>query len=573
MRKVIWKKQVARSDYEIPAHVCEKLGISPRLASILQERNIPEDKIAAFLSPHLRYLAMPEKWPGVAEGAKCLVDALLSGKKIVVWGDYDVDGITGVCVVLEVLHYYGFDPFWHLPERISEGYGLNEASLEKFAQQGASVLLTVDCGISDFKAIERANELGFTIIISDHHLPQDALPDAHVLCNPKLANCPCSELAGVGVAFFLMAEINTLLSQALHKPKMDMRTVLDLVAFGTLSDMVPLIEQNRILVKNGMLLLNEAKRLGFAALKHISKMNSRDLLTTRQIVFALAPRINAAGRMAEASMAVKLFMSKDIEEVKQIAAELDKYNEERKQEEKEMVKEALEQAREQKHLPAIFVAKEEWNQGIVGIIASRLVEKYYKPAFVFCKDGDMWKASARSIECIHLHEALAHCAEYLESFGGHQMAAGVRVEEKNFQAFQKSFCAYLKKEYGESSFDEIVYYDGELSFAEAVDYQFKKEIASLQPFGISNKEPVFLSPELVIKQAYLYGYLKNHIRLTLFDESSKTTVQVKMWGQADNFPDTIVGKRMRALFVLNLDSHSNLEEPIKIKYWNFLEEK
>lgn len=571
MRKVIWKKQAAKSDYEIPAHVCEKLGISPRLASILQERNIKEEEIAAFLSPHLRYLAMPEKWPGVAEGAKSLVDALLAGKKIVVWGDYDVDGITGVCVVLEVLRHYGFEPLWHLPERISEGYGLNEAALEKFAGQGARVLLTVDCGISDFKAIEKAKELGFTVIISDHHLPQESLPDAHVLCNPKLANCPCSELAGVGVAFFLMAEVNTLLSKVLGKPKMDMRTVLDLVAFGTLSDMVPLIEQNRILVKNGMLLLNDAKRLGFAALKHISKMNSRDLLTTRQIVFALAPRINAAGRMAEASMAVKLFMSKDIEEVKQIATTLDKYNEDRKQEEKEMIIEALEQAREQEDMPAIFVAKEEWNQGIVGIIASRLVEKYYKPAFVFCRDGDMWKASARSIESIHLHEALAHCAEYLESFGGHQMAAGVRVEDKNFKAFQKSFCEYLKKEYGENTFEEVVYYDGELSFAEAVDYTFKKEIASLQPFGISNKEPVFLSPELTIKQTCLYGYLKNHIRLTLFDESSKTTVQVKMWGQADNFPENAVGKHMRVLYVLNLDSHSNLEEPIKIKYWNFLD--
>ncbi len=374
MRKVIWKKQAAQSNYEIPESLREELGISPRLASILQERNIKQEEIASFLYPHLRYLAQPEKWPGVSKGAKCLVDALLAGKKIVVWGDYDVDGITGVCVVLEVLQHYGFEPLWHLPERISEGYGLNEAALESYAEQGASLLLTVDCGISDFKAIERANELGFTIIISDHHLPQELLPLAHVLCNPKLADCPCSELAGVGVAFFLMAEVNTLLSKALNKPKMDMRTVLDLVAFGTLSDMVPLIEQNRILVKNGMLLLNDAKRLGFAALKHISKMNSKDLLSTRQIVFALAPRINAAGRMAEASMAVKLFMSKDIEEVKEIATTLDKYNEERKQEEKEMIIEALEQAGKQEDQPAIFVAKEEWNQGIVGIIGGKILQ-------------------------------------------------------------------------------------------------------------------------------------------------------------------------------------------------------
>ncbi len=559
------------SQQEIPKSIIEALGISSRLASILQERNIKHDELASFLSPHLRYLAMPEKWPGIAEGAKCLAEALLAGKKIAVWGDYDVDGITGVCVVLEVLRYYGFDPLWHLPERISEGYGLNEAYLETLAAKGADVLLTVDCGITDFKAIERAKELGFTVIISDHHLPQDMLPDAHVLCNPKLGDCPCSELAGVGVAFFLMAEVNKLLSQALGRPKMDMREVLDLVAFGTLSDMVPLIEQNRILVKNGMLLLNEARRLGFAALKHVARMNSKDPLTTRQIVFALAPRINAAGRMAEASVAVDLLMSKDIRKVQEIAARLDRYNEERKQEEKEMTREAMEQAKSQEHLPAIFVAKEEWNQGIVGIIASRLVEKYYKPAFVFCKDGDMWKASARSIEAINLHEALVHCAHCLESFGGHQMAAGIRVYDENYQAFQDCFCAYLTEKYGRKQFDEVVYYDGELSFLEAVDPRFKKEIASLQPFGISNKEPVFLSPELTVKQAVLYGYLKNHIRLTLLDESTKTTVQVKMWGQAHNFPENIAGRRMRVLYVLNLDVHSNLEEPIKIKHWKFID--
>lgn len=571
MRQVIWKEQAATNEQEIPPAIIEALGISSRLASILQERNIRHDEIAAFLSPHLRFLDQPEKWPGVTQGAQCLVDALLSGKKIAVWGDYDVDGITGVCVVLEVLRYYGFDPLWHLPERITEGYGLNEAYLETLAQQGAELLLTVDCGITDFKAVERAKELGFTVIISDHHLPQDMLPDAHVLCNPKLADCPCSELAGVGVAFFLMAEVNRILSQKLGKPKMDMREVLDLVAFGTLSDMVPLIEQNRILVKNGMLLLNEARRIGFAALKHAARMNSKDPLTTRQIVFALAPRINAAGRMAEASMAVELLMSKDIRKVQEIAARLDQYNEERKHEEKEMTKEALEQAKYQEHLPAVFVAKEEWNQGIVGIIASRLVEKYYKPAFVFCKDGDMWKASARSIEAINLHEALVHCAQYLESFGGHQMAAGVRVYDENFQAFQDCFCAYLTEKYGTSRFEEVVYYDGELSFAEAVDYRFKKEIASLQPFGISNKEPVFLSPELTVKQAVLYGYMKNHIRLTLLDESSKTIVQVKMWGQAQNFPENPAGRRLRVLFVLNLDAHSNLEEPIKIKHWKFID--
>ena len=571
MRQVIWKKQEAKEKSVISQGIVNSLGISSRLASILQERNIKEDKIAPFLSPHLRYLAQPNKWPGVTEGAKLIVSLLKAGKKLVVWGDYDVDGITGVCVILQVLRHFGFDPLWHLPERVSEGYGLNEEMLETLSKQGAEVLLTVDCGITDFKAVEKARELGFTVIVSDHHLPQGNLPNAHVLCNPKLGECPCNELAGVGVAFFLMAEVNTLLAKELNIPKMDMREVLDLVAFGTLSDMVPLIEQNRILVKNGMLLLNEAKRLGFAALKSVARMNSKDPVSTRQIVFALAPRINAAGRMAKASLAVELFMSNDIQKVKDIALRLDKYNEDRKQEEREMTKEAFEQAKTQENMPAIFVAQENWNQGIVGIIASRLVEKYYKPAFVFCKDGDMWKASARSIDAINLHESLNACSEHLENYGGHQMAAGVRLTEECYPLFQQDFCQYIEKEFGKEPLQEVVYYDGELNFFDAIDYSFKKEIASLQPFGISNKEPVFLSPVLRVIQVNLYGFLKNHIRLTLLDESTQTTITVKMWGQAQYFPDDIVNRKLQVLYVLNLDIHSNLEEPIKIKHWKFLD--
>ncbi len=216
MREVIWKKQLAKEQSVIPQHIITKLGISSRLATILQERNIKEDNISSFLSPHLRYLAHPNKWPGVSEGAKLLVSMLRAGKKLVVWGDYDVDGITGVCVILQVLRHFGYDPLWHLPERVSEGYGLNEEMLETLSQQGAEVLLTVDCGITDFKAVEKARELGFTIIVSDHHLPQGNLPNAHVLCNPKLGACPCNELAGVGVAFFLMAEVNNLLAKELQ---------------------------------------------------------------------------------------------------------------------------------------------------------------------------------------------------------------------------------------------------------------------------------------------------------------------------------------------------------------------
>ena len=569
-----WLLRKRDDDALMPKDFGSSIGISSRCASILWERGMScEDKINKFLSPHLRYLEQPGKWPDINKAATLIATHLLEGKKLAVWGDYDVDGVTGVSIVIEVLRHYGFFPLWHLPERVSEGYGLNEKYIEKLANDGANILLTVDCGISNVKEVQKALDLNMVVIISDHHLSPEQLPNAHALCNPRLADCPCDSLAGVGVVFFLMAEVNTILSEKLQIEKFAMRQCLDLVALGTLADMVPLEGQNRILVKNGLLQIKTADRIGLAALKSVSNHNVQDELSPRQVVFSLAPRINAAGRMASAGLGVELFTCVDKNQALKVAHQLDQHNEARRKEEKQITEQALALAEEQIDSPVLFVHQEDWNQGIVGIVASRLVEKYYKPSFVFCKDGEVWKASARSIKGFDLHSGLDACSEYLQSFGGHKMAAGLRVEPSQFEAFKEAFKQYFNSTVDRTERVRKVLIDGELNFEEVIDSTFRKEIFEMQPFGIGNDEPVFSSPALMVNAYSCFGAKKNHVKLVLHDLSTGITLTVKVWSQADNYPSAMLNKKIQIAYSPNIESGDTFfNDYIKIRDWRYYEE-
>ena len=296
-----WIFRTRRDGAPVPVSfydVAERCGISSRLAELLWLRGIEtSEQLTEYLSPGLRHLARPSLWPGVDRAAGVLADGLRAGRRLAIWGDYDADGVTSTALALQVLRHHGYDALWHLPDRREEGYGMNARGVEQLAGQGVSMLLTVDCGISDRSAIARARELGMDVVVADHHLPPEDLPDATVLCNPKLADCPCASLAGVGVTFFLMAELNARLAEG-GAPRMDMRRTLDLVALGTLADLVELEGQNRILVKNGLLVLAEAKRPGISELKVVSGYAPLASLGAGQVIFSLAPRINAAGRVA-----------------------------------------------------------------------------------------------------------------------------------------------------------------------------------------------------------------------------------------------------------------------------------
>lgn len=540
-----------------PPKLADKLGVTPRLSQVLWNRGFDVPELELFLSPHLRHLAQPQGWPGVADAAQLLAEGLLAGKKLAVWGDYDVDGITGTALVVQVLRYHGFPVEWHLPHRVLEGYGLNEEHVERLAAAGVEMLLTVDCGISDVQAVQRARDLGMTVVISDHHRLPNVLPDAHAVCNPLCGNSPCPHLSGVGMAFFLMAEVNNLLAQAGGK-RLDMRETLDIVALGTLADMVPLKGQNRILVKNGLLKIAEARRPGISELKVVSGFQPLSPLSAGQVVFSLAPRVNAAGRMADAELALELFSSTDVHHANDLARQLDKHNVARKAEEERISEEAMALAEAALGDPALVLLGATWNVGVIGIVASRLVERYNKPVIILGSDGENLKGSGRSIKSFNLHAGIARCEDTLLAYGGHPMAAGVLIAPDRLADFRAKFFDVVRAELGDKPVVPTLSLDGELNFAAASDFTFLKELEMLQPFGVGNPEPVFVSPPLEICSRRLFGPQRNHVKLELRDTTTDIILHAKAWKQADAMPASLEGRMVRLAYSPSIDNYSGM---------------
>jgi single-stranded-DNA-specific exonuclease len=526
-------------------------------------------EIDDFLSPGLRLLAPPAEWPGIPQAAGILADKLLEGHKLAVWGDYDVDGVTSTALVQDVLEAHGLEAVAHLPDRSGEGYGLNAPSLERLARQGIRLLLTVDCGISDLRPVAKARELGMTVIISDHHLPPRRLPDAHALCNPRLADCPCPQLAGVGVAFFLMSAVNALLEERLGS-RFDMREVLDLVALGTLADVVRLRGQNRILVKNGLLKIAQAARPGMAALKDVCGMQPAAALSCSQVLFNLAPRINAAGRLGEAYPALALLRSKRREEAYSLANELDRANSRRREEEARIYAEAGEQAGRYADSMGLVLYRADWHPGVIGIVASRIAEDRRRPVLMLCDDAGGLKGSGRSLAEFDLHEALSGLGDLLTAFGGHKMAAGLRLERDKLEELREAFDAAARRSLGDAPPEPELTLDGELGFDAATDSSFLKELDLLQPFGVGNAEPVFASPVLEILEHNIFGPQKNHVRLKVRDPNCGISLYAKVWRQAGDLPASVRGRKVRLAYTPRLDSWNGASSvDVRVRDWKF----
>lgn len=550
------------------AQWAEHLEISPVLVDILRIRGCSSlEEMHVFLSPHLRLLAPLEEWPGVIQAADCIIQCLKQGDSFLVWGDYDVDGITASSLVLDVLEGHGINARHHLPDRRSEGYGLNIPMLEQFAAQGVKVLLTVDCGISDIGAVTRAKELGMTVVISDHHLPPPLLPPADAICNPLLADCPCPQLAGVGVAFFLMAAVNTRLEAHTGK-RFDMREVLDLVALGTLADVVRLAGQNRILVKNGLLKIATTTRPGMAALKVISGFNAAAHIGGGQVVFNLCPRINAAGRMGLAGLALELLRAKTHETAAPLAQKLDQLNTERRAEEERIQKEARLEALKYQDKASLVLYGKDWHPGVIGIVASRIVEEFYKPTLILCDDTDGIKGSGRSVAEFDLHTGLTEIADLFLGYGGHKQAAGVRLESNHLEALRQRFEKVVCDTLGSAPLSPTVMLDGDLSFADASNLIFLQELELLQPFGLGNAEPVFASPPLLVKNRRVFGRGREHVNLELTDSVSGVTLHAKAWRQADTLPESLKGTHIRLAYAPRIDTYNGVANvDIRIKDW------
>jgi single-stranded-DNA-specific exonuclease len=503
---------------EIQRLLSRELRISPLISQILINRGIEDvDRAHRFLYPGLSQLHSPFMMKDIKKALQRIIQAVLKKEKIIIYGDYDVDGITSVAVLLTFLKELGADVSFYIPHRLSEGYGLNSSALERIIRLGTKLLITVDCGIKDFEEISLAQREGLDVIITDHHEIPDILPPAYAILNPKQKECgfPDKSLAGVGIAFNLIIALRSRLREMgfwKHKRVPNLKEYLDLVALGTIADIVPLTNENRVIAKIGLEQLTHSTRPGIIALKEVSELKDA-IITPGMVGFRLAPRLNAAGRLSRADDGVRLLTTKDLKEAEHIAKVLDMENTKRQQIEGLIVKDAKEMIEKDETSPfkrTITLVSRNWHPGIMGIVASRLVEAYYKPTVMISLDDGVGKGSARSIEDFHLYEGIKDCVYLLKAFGGHKYAAGLTIDEKNIPEFQDLFEKIVKNTLSEDDFIPKIFIDAQITIKELTE-GLLEELEILSPFGPSNPEPTFCSSLLYVLNSSVVG--NEHLKL------------------------------------------------------------
>ena len=495
-------------------------NISPLVSQLLINRGLVSvDQADFFINATLKDLYSPLLMKDMDKAVQRIITALQKKEKICVYGDYDVDGITATAVVLLFLREVKANAFFYLPNRLQEGYGLDIEALKKITGEGATLLITVDCGISDREPIQYAQSKNLDIIVTDHHEPPEKLPPAHAILNPKQQGCsfPFKELAGVGVAFNLIMALRKALRergfwQLGQAP--NLKKYLDLVALGTLADIVPLVDENRILVKSGLEVLSAGERAGIRALKAVSAVPEGPL-SGDMVTYRLAPRINASGRLSTAATAVELMITGDAGEAQRLARLLHEENMKRQQLEKAITADARAMIAGQEHFKNPFVlASPSWHQGVIGICASRLVEDYYRPTVLISLDEKTrtGRGSARSIHSFDLYRGLKQCAGLLTSFGGHKYAAGLSIAEENIPAFTKQFTAIFSAAMQDEDFIPFLEIDAQVPLS-AISDDVVEDLEKLAPFGTANPEPLFCSNDLRSYSSMVVG--NGHLKLKI----------------------------------------------------------
>jgi single-stranded-DNA-specific exonuclease len=507
-----WK--VAEDINSIAVQLAKQLEISPLLGQLLYNRGITEQaKAEAFLMPALNQLHNPFLFKDMERTVERLKRAIDNQETVLIYGDYDVDGITSISLMIRVLSKcLPGKLLYYIPKRLEEGYGLHLSSLDKALAKGVALIITVDCGIS---AVEEANYLkskGIDLIITDHHEPQEALPDAYAIIDPKLPSSgyPFHQLAGVGVAFKLLQGLATIVP-VIHERLL---ANLDLVAFGTVADIVPLLEENRVLVKYGLEQIQKTENVGLQALIQGASLKDREI-TCGHIGFVLAPRINAAGRMANPSLGVKLFLTNDPLQAMDLAKELEKENQTRQEVETLVFQEAkaqIEANPEMKNEHAFVLAGEKWHLGVIGIVASKLVELYNKPVILIGLDGEEGRGSGRSIKGFNLFNTLEYCQEYLLKFGGHEFAAGLSITREQIPVFRVAFLKLAKEKLSREALIPTIQIEGliELSW---VTLDLARELGKLAPCGPSNPTPVLGCKSVNLVDYKSVGENGKHLKL------------------------------------------------------------
>ena len=505
------KWQIYEIDEQKIEKISKKYNINKLLATILVNRKIDEKNIEIFLNPTRKNFHDPFLMPDMNIAVDRIIKAIENKEKIIIYGDYDVDGITSITVLKSFLEERGIHVDTYIPNRLEEGYGLNIPAVEKIAEQGYTLMITVDCGISGIEEIEHANSLGIETIVTDHHEVGDSLPNALAVVDAKRKDnqYPCRDLAGVGVVFKLIQAIGI----KLELEEKEYLKYLDIVCIGTISDIVPLVDENRVIAKLGLMLVQQTRNIALRSLLISSGYKNIDSNT---ISFGVAPRINACGRMGHADEALNLFLSKDIYEVNELTQKLNNYNKIRQEKEKIIYEEAVKQIEKNKlnEKSAIIVGGENWHHGVIGIVSSKITDLYFKPSILLCYEGDIAKGSGRSIPGFDLHDALMKCQDTIEKFGGHSMAIGITIKKNKFKEFSEE----LEKVAKDAKVDEIIpiiNIDAKINLNE-INKEMVESLKQLEPFGEGNKMPIFAFKNLKIDSIRALTEGK-HIKMTLKD--------------------------------------------------------
>ncbi len=506
--------------YEINEEEVEKIeneyAINKLLATILVNRNIKEPKdIRLFLKPTREDFHDPYLIKDMEIAVQRIIKAINNKEKVTIYGDYDVDGITSITVLKSFLSDIGLECKSYIPDRLEEGYGLNKNAIDSILKKGCDLMITVDCGISGNEEIDYANSLGIETIVTDHHEPGDKLPNAIAVIDNKRKDStyPFRELAGVGVVFKLIQALGIKLGL---KEETYLK-YLDIVCLGTISDIVPLVDENRVIAKLGLMLVQQTRNIGLRSIINSSGYKKVDSTT---ISFGVAPRINACGRMGMAEEALNIFLSKNINEVNELTKRLNEHNSLRQSIEKQIFEEVLKQIEENdldKH-KVIVLGGKNWHHGVIGIVSSKVTEMYFKPSILlsFEEDG-IGKGSGRSIPGFDLHEALTKCGQTIEKFGGHSMAIGITLKKDKFEEFKNKFEQIAIDEHIERIVP-IIKIDAKINLDD-INKEMVESLKQLEPFGEANKMPIFLFKNLKIDSIRALSEGK-HLKLTLKDNNN-----------------------------------------------------
>lgn len=557
---------LSSEEQRLGAELARRFANCAPVADLLVQRGITTiDAAEKFFHPSLRDLHDPFLMPQMDIAVERLNRAMGSKEKIMIYGDYDVDGTTAVALVYRYLQNFYSELDFYIPTRYDDGYGISLQSIDMLAEQGVSLVIILDCGIKAIDEIKYAKERGIDFIICDHHMPDDELPPATAILNPKLegSTYPCPHLSGCGVGYKFMQAFS--ISNGIATAELE--CMLDLVAVSIAADIVPMIDENRVLAYMGLKRLNSNPNMGLRAIIRTCGLGGKEI-TINDVVFKIGPRINASGRMQSGREAVELLVARDSKEAARRSLEIDQYNKERKELDKRITEEAnaILDKRGEMHSPkkTIVIYNKDWHKGIIGIVASRLTELYYKPSVVLTLSNGLATGSSRSVQGFDIYKAVESTRDLLENFGGHTYAVGLSLREENIPEFTRRFEEYVSANILPEQMMPQIDIDAFLSFAD-ITPEFVSILRLFNPFGPGNRKPTFCTRRVKdFGTSKLVGRNLEHIKLELVDDTSGRVINGIAFNMASYFEHIHAGAPFNICYTIEENNHQNASSPLQL---------